>query len=747
MSKIISPDGEICPTTPNDITEMQFYLDHPSLLEQGKRPVGEDWTRLHQDIERCRELLAKSKRKNIALIGAGSYGVVFRCFDEEAKRNVAIKILRPSYYLSPRVRSRFSLEAESLSKCELPGIIRVLDYAEVDGAPYIVTEYVDGPNLAQYFSKREHAIPARLAIKWVITIAHAIQGMHERGFIHRDLKPTNILLATDESDTKNSLRPIITDFGLVKEITGPLAPHSASGESVGTFEYMAPEQVLGHAEKVSIKTDIHAIGVTLFELLTGEKPYAAKGKVNTLLQLTREPARSIRGLKPELSRTLEAIVHKCLEKLPDRRYASAQELASDLEAYLENKPTIARPVSVFQRVWYAARQNKILTSLWLLLVGSLITIAFLYQRQSSAFRVADSSMKLAVDSFHEIQAQAESKWNVPGKMEDRLFLQQMAFEKFEKLAKQRKYDAFSRYKLSIAYHYLASAEITVERRANAIAHRREGIALLEQLALEEPNNAKYRFDLFRNHMLLGESLAGMTGMKEYELACREIEALCVTEPGNATFLDARNSIYMTLVRHLRTASPHKDEARALRLLESAMASSNLLAIRYPDQVSYGRYVSQGHLHLMGIKAGYGDWKEVKRHYQLALEANAKIAEKFANRGDWLQEEWIIRITVIELLRNNGRDEEMIKEIRACLPVQDSLEKWYPEQQGRIWAHAETKLFLAMALAKSGEREEARKWLSEAKADCERAKIPENFEARQALIMLTRAKAEAAVQGH
>src|SRR4051794_23617508 len=115
MSKIIHPNGEIQSATPQDITEIQFFLDHPSLLEVGKRTTGEDWTRLHHDIEHGRRMLNGSGRKEVVLIGAGSYGVVFRCFDEQYGRVVAVKILRPSCNLSSRIRSRFTLEAEALA--------------------------------------------------------------------------------------------------------------------------------------------------------------------------------------------------------------------------------------------------------------------------------------------------------------------------------------------------------------------------------------------------------------------------------------------------------------------------------------------------------------------------------------------------------------------------------------------------------------------------------------------------------
>ena len=733
MSKIICPNGEIQPATPQDICEIQFFLDHPSLLEVGRRPIGEDWTRLHHDIVHCRQLLTDSGRQEAELIGAGSYGVVFRCFDEQYRRVVAVKILRPSCYLSARIRSRFSLEAEALAKCALPGIVHVLGAEEIDGEPFIVTEYIDGPNLAQYVHQHDGKLTSRESIELVISIARAIQGMHERGFIHRDLKPTNILLESRDEPGERRLQPIVTDFGFVKEIALDKPNHSVSGETVGTFDYMAPEQALGLTDQISIKTDIHALGAILFELLTGEKPFASQGKCNTLVRLSQETAQSVRVFHPELSRTLAAIVGKCLEKSPDKRYASAAEFANDLESHLENRPTIARPPSLLQKTWRSALENKLLTATWLLLLGSLITIGILYQMLSHLYlsekssRLREESHRvLFIEALHDIQSRAEEKWNEPGKMEDRLFLQRLAYEKFEELAEQRNHDAYSRHKLSISCHYLSHAELLVDKRSEALIHRRQGVALLEQLVVEDPKNAKYCFNLFYNTMLLGELLEGAEKIAAYESASQKIESLCVQYPDNADYLDARNSMSLALSRHLLLAKgsiPNRE--RVEKLIEKAMKSSESLAKQYPDKPDYGRYVSQGHKELGRIAGREGNFKKMKEHFEQALETHQKISQKFNERGDWLGEELSIRISFVRALEESSHFEEMVAELRDCLPAQEKFIKWFPEQASAEWEFAMSKIKLANGLLKLGQREEARKWLDEAREMCANAKTPES----------------------
>ena len=434
---------------------------------------------------------------------------------------------------------------------------------------------------------------------------------------------------------------------------------------MGTFDYMAPEQALGLTDQISIKTDIHALGAILFELLTGEKPFASQGKCNTLVRLSQETAQSVRVFHPELSRTLAAIVGKCLEKSPDKRYASAAEFANDLKSHLENRPTIARPPSLLQKTWRSALENKLLTATWLLLLGSLITIGILYQMLSRLYLREETSLVLTVEALHDIQSHAEEKWNEPGKMEDRLFLQRLAYEKFEELAEQRNHDAYSRHKLSIACHYLSHAELLVDKRSEALTHRRQGVALLELLVVEDPKNEKYCFNLFYNTMLLGELLEGAEKIAAYESASQKIESLCVQYPDNADYLDARNSMSLALSRHLLLAKgsiPNRE--RVEKLIEKAMKSSESLAKQYPDKPDYGRYVSQGHKELGRIAGREGNFQKMKEHFEQALETHQKISQKFNERGDWLGE-------------------------------------------------------------KLGQREEARKWLDEAREMCANAKNPES----------------------
>lgn len=738
LSKLSKP-GAAKANTPSDvIRQIQFSIDHPSLEKDVGKLGTEELELLRADVEFCRALLERAERGPVEAIGAGSFGIVFRGVDPRLQRTVAIKILRPSYHPKPNIRSRFALEAESLAKCEVPGIIPVYEAGEIEGIPFIVTQFIDGPNLAQYLEARNTPLPIEQAVGFVISVASAVQAMHERAFIHRDLKPSNILLEKQvETEASELYRPIVTDFGFVKEIAAQAADHSVLDPVVGTIRYMAPEQALGRANEISTKTDIHALGAILFELLCEKPPFSVGEKLEILHKIAYDAPPKLRDLRPDCSRTLEAIVDRALAKLPSDRYSTMAEFAGDLKAYLEDKPTLAQPAGPARKLYLAAKRHKLLTASWFLLLGSLVVVALSYGKQLQANRVADSSVKLAVEALRDIQRKAEAKWQQPGQMLDRLELQQLACAKFQKLAEQRNFDAYSRHQLSIALHYLSNAEATVERRKDAILHRSQALALLNELVVDDPDNITYHYDLFMNHLLMGHLINTTDRYVEYELALREIEFVSKCKPDNPDYQDARNALNIALAREFMVGS-EQDKSRARALCDSAMKSSASLAKQYPNKPLYGKYISHGRQILGGLAAMKGDVAKFKEEYRMAIKAHQELASrlgdegdqgKFGKRGDRLHEEWILRSGFIETLRKFECHQEVIDETLACLPAHEALARWFPEQRHRIWDYAEAKAWLAIALAKTGKPTEAREWLAKAVADCKSAKPPEGYEAR------------------
>src|SRR6516164_5739513 len=271
-----------------------------------------------------------------AVLGRGGMGVVFKARHLTLKRVVALKMLLAGAYARPEELARFRREAEAVAALRHPNIVQVHDAGDITGRPYFTMECVEGGSLAQSLAGKPQ--PPRRAAELVATLASAVQFAHKSGFIHRDLKPGNVLLTADGV-------PKITDFGLVRSIVaGPEV--TRSGDFLGTPCYMAPEQARGHASAVGPAADIYALGVVLYEMLAGRPPFEGSTAAETLQKVIGEDPAAPSRLNPKVPPDLDTICLKCLQKSPARRYASAQDLADDLRRFLEGKPVHARPVGV-----------------------------------------------------------------------------------------------------------------------------------------------------------------------------------------------------------------------------------------------------------------------------------------------------------------------------------------------------------------------------------------------------------------
>jgi eukaryotic-like serine/threonine-protein kinase len=267
------------------------------------------------------------------VLGRGGMGVVYRARHRALNRPVAVKMLLAGACAGPQELARFRLEAEAVAGLRHPNIVQVHDAGEVEGRPFFTMELVEGGSLAQQLGGTP--LPVRQAAELVAVLAGAVQFAHRSGIVHRDLKPANILLTADGT-------PKITDFGLARRLQGG-AGLTQSGAQMGTPCYMAPEQARGQTRAIGPAVDVHALGAILYELLTGRPPFRAETAAATVLQvISQEPVPPAR-LNARVPRDLGTICLKCLEKDPGKRYATAGELAADLERFLKYEPILARP--------------------------------------------------------------------------------------------------------------------------------------------------------------------------------------------------------------------------------------------------------------------------------------------------------------------------------------------------------------------------------------------------------------------
>ncbi|MGQ0799067.1 MAG: protein kinase domain-containing protein [Pseudomarimonas sp.] len=296
----------------------------------------------------------------LRLLGEGGMGTVYLAEQQRPRRLVALKLMRSGHF-SSELSERFRREAEFLGQLEHPGIARIFDAGEHPTAsariPYLAMEYVDGTSLREHCQQTSANDRTRLQL--VAHVARAVHHAHVRGVVHRDLKPGNVLVGADG-------QPRVLDFGIALALGEESDPQRLTqmGELVGTLSYMSPEQIGGDTRRVDQRSDVYALGVILYELLSGEYPHALQN--TSLIEAARivseQPPRALAKRRPELAGDVDTLVMKALETDRDRRYQSAGDFADDIERYLENRPILARPATATYLTGKFFRRHRIATA-------------------------------------------------------------------------------------------------------------------------------------------------------------------------------------------------------------------------------------------------------------------------------------------------------------------------------------------------------------------------------------------------
>jgi len=324
-------------------------------------------------------------------IGQGGMGIVWKARQRNLNRIVALKMMLGGPLSSETEIKRFHAEAKAAATLQHPNVVAIHEVGECDGRHFFSMDYVEGKSLSDVV--RRTPLPPERAARYVQIIAEAIHYAHQRGILHRDLKPHNVLIDTND-------QPRVTDFGLARQLELD-SDLTVSGAILGTPSYMPPEQAAGKRREISARSDVYSIGAILYDCITGRPPFRADTPVDTLRQVLDADPAPPRLLNRKVPRDLEVICLKCLAKDQRKRYQTAQELADDLGRFLRHEPIEARPASRANRLWRWCRRKPAiaaLTGATILLFVMMAVAAILFRRDTLDNNV--HAARLAAQTVH-----------------------------------------------------------------------------------------------------------------------------------------------------------------------------------------------------------------------------------------------------------------------------------------------------------------------------------------------------------
>ncbi len=556
-------------------------------------------------------------------IGRGGMGVVYRAFDAELKRHVALKVLNAGPKASVDALVRFRGEAELVAKLQHPHIVQIYDSGEHEGQQFLVLELVDGGSLEKHIAgKPQEARDAALTIE---TLARAVEVAHQEGIVHRDLKPANVLRSR-----AGSLK--ITDFGLAKQLDHSLG-FSRTGDLRGTPQYMAPEQAARDGGSVSAATDVYALGAMLFEMLTGRPPFVANNLLDILDQIIGAEPTSPSQFVPRLPRDLCTICLKCLEKVPARRYASAAELADDLRRWLDGQSILARPLSKFERGLRWLRRHPMGASL---AIASGIAIAAVtmygFKAQEQQFqetrlteaedhrRQSEALFTQAIDSVEGFYKDVVASDPQLGRKKELL---QSLIQRYEELVRlQKESRALKPEQLAVSYAHLGKLLEKTGSKDEARGVFYKAYDLRQELMTPSSRHASAQLalELGKLHGDLGDRA---TADGFFERAISELKALSRAEPGNIGY-----RLDLAEVWHQRGSlySPTMGKRNAFDAFVEGRTLREQLVRERPNDRAIIRDLARSYGYIGDVELDLGRFTDAEASYRKSHELRQRLAE-------------------------------------------------------------------------------------------------------------------------
>ena len=456
---------------------------------------------VHESLPGQRLQGVRQRFVNPRRIGMGAYGIVFSAVDREHEgKSVAVKILRPSKRTDRISMERFEEESRILGRMEHPHILKLHSHGYAAGLPYLVLELADGQSLATRMREKGERLSVHESVVLISRLADALQELHSNAIVHRDVKPSNVLLRMESRDEGSGIEywPLLSDFGLSKKLQlEPTSLLTRNGEVLGTLAYMSPEQIQGEALKT--QTDLFSLGVILYELVYGVHPFLGTSDYQTRTNIVQRVPIKVMQVEERISPTLDAIVMKCLQKEVKHRYQHASEISRDLNCYLRGEPVSVAPPTAWQLLSQLIVSHPVVsTFLGTVLISMAVMIGLLSREWQVQRGLARSNQLLADDRAEINQLFLESMRVTNSGMNDRILagLRVLPSELLESLKKQiplleRSHelapnDPSLKNHLQIMLHYASICYLSVREYEKAVEVRERSLGLIEELLRSSP---------------------------------------------------------------------------------------------------------------------------------------------------------------------------------------------------------------------------------------------------------------------
>lgn len=644
----------------------------------------------------------------LAEIRRGGQGIVFRALQKSTKREVALKLLREGRYASDTARRRFEREVELAATLRHPHIVTVFDSGETpDGHAYFAMDYIRGERLDRYTAQSELALGDRLRL--LGRICQAVNYAHQRGVIHRDLKPSNVLV--DEAGD-----PHILDFGLARPVAEQDATvMTTTGQVAGTLPYMSPEQARGLPDAIDVRSDVYALGVMLYEQLTGTYPYPVEGDtIQVLKQIAETPPtppsraerRSVAGL---IDNELETIVLKALAKKPEERYQTAGELARDIDHYLAGEPIEAKRDSslyLLKKTIYRHRIGVTVAAAFALVVVAALLVSLTFWHQAVVDRdAAQEAQTLAEEQSEEARRQAELARAAEARARKR-------FRQVRELA-----DVFV-FQLDPS---IAALPGSAPVRQFIV---KKGLAYLDALAADAEDNLNLEIHLAGAYITIGDvqgdlatsSLGDPHGaLESYQKALGMLERVAAVRPDN---LRVQRLIMLDLLKIGDAHANLGEGDPAFKGFREALAIGERLLAAHPRDRVVRDQLAAAHDRVSGCLQPRGDLEGALRHASESVRLREESRAQTPENPRLLQGLSASYARIGQIRLEQGRHDEALDSYHTCLVLAEEFVQVMPEhvygRRGVGIAHQ----WIGIILAERGEHELAIASFREALASME-----------------------------